>query len=158
MVYPWHKSGSLNNDSQRPSNGGNRSAILETKKISNKLYAYTHYGDHYGGLNKDFDSRVNITGIGLFDSDEVSLLKLNNNNYYGNIDTLITPTHVFGTVYSSKVSPQFNDELDDMRMFEKDASKYIKSEHDGDYVPLEESSATNPFARPDNNAIGNVYN
>jgi hypothetical protein len=46
-----------------------------------------------------------------------------------------------------------------MRMFEKDASKYIKyPKHVGDYVPLEESSATNPLALPDDNAIGNVYN
>ena len=37
MIYPWHKSGSLNNDSASVSSENNRtqSAILEKKKISN---------------------------------------------------------------------------------------------------------------------------
>ena len=39
MVYPWNKSGSLNNDIVRPNGGGTRSAVLKRKKISNLKFS-----------------------------------------------------------------------------------------------------------------------
>lgn len=39
MVYPWHKTGSLNNDVNRPTGGGTKSAVLQNKIISNLKFS-----------------------------------------------------------------------------------------------------------------------
>ena len=91
LIYPWQKSGSLNNDVNRPADGGARSAVLKTKEMSNlKVFGNNYY----------FNSAQNlyIRTPQLFASDQVSLLKipyndninnLNDVNYYGNIDTAL---------------------------------------------------------------------
>lgn len=89
MVYPWHRSGSLNNDSKRPTDKGTRSSVLLKKKISNLKFFNT---------NKSISPFINykISTPKVFNSNEVSLLKLspaylnNDINYLGNIDNLIT--------------------------------------------------------------------
>jgi hypothetical protein len=35
MVYPWHRSGSLNNDASRPTDKGTRTSVLSKKTIAN---------------------------------------------------------------------------------------------------------------------------
>lgn len=103
MVYPWHRSGSLNNDAVRPSDKGTRSAVLKKKVISNmKFSKYNTW------LSSSWAPTNGITAVQLFNSNEVSLVKMpipdnssiDNMNYYGNIDTLLTSTMDYGIVYS----------------------------------------------------------
>ena len=91
MVYPWQRSGSLNNDITRPENNGTRTAVLKRKVISNiKVSNDNIFFDKVTTLK-------NITSTSIFDSDNVSLIKIpipkNSNigkmNYYGNVDTMI---------------------------------------------------------------------
>lgn len=81
MIYPWQSSGSLNNDIVRPSDKGARSAVLKRKVISNIKYAER---------NTLFTPiTYNNLQIHIFNSNEVSLTKIDNNQYFGNVDTLI---------------------------------------------------------------------
>lgn len=90
-IYPWHRSGSLNNDASRPEEKGTRSSVLSKKKISN--LKYFHKND-----SLEFESPLlyDISTPQLHTSNEVSLLKLHPSHlgmditYMGNIDTLIT--------------------------------------------------------------------
>lgn len=86
LIYLWHRSGSLNNDCVRPQGKGTRTSVLKKKVISNlKYFNDNHY---YTSANK-----IGTYDVQLFDSNEVSLVKLKSNNknlsYYGNVDTLI---------------------------------------------------------------------
>ena len=100
MIYPWQKSGSINNDINR--SDGARTSVLSKKKISNlkfskenKWFASHNYWEAYSTT-----ATINngITNIQLFNSNEVQLIKVpipenssvSNINYYGNIDTLLS--------------------------------------------------------------------
>lgn len=100
VVYPWHRNGSLNNT--KVATDGYRSAMLDKKKLSNLRYSYNSY---YLDSNLIWKAYVNgdnnhtgISGISIFDSNEVSLIRipspensgLNDINYYGNIDKVLT--------------------------------------------------------------------
>lgn len=88
VVYPWHRQGSLNNDSARMNNPdlGTRSAEIDTKRMSTLFYGNSNFKQYQytGTPNKILDAQV-------FHSDGLSILKLKENNegriYYGNIDT-----------------------------------------------------------------------
>ena len=82
FICPWQGSGSLNNDINRPANGGTRSSVLKRKVISNIKTSFNNAWENPVALQQ--------TQIGIFNSNEVSLLKINDKNYYGNVDTLIT--------------------------------------------------------------------
>ena len=92
LVCPWQSSGSLNNDITRPANSGARSAVLKRKVISNIKTSFNTLWE----TNKDLVGTD--TQIGIFNSNEVSLLRINGNNYYGNVDTLIVPSQQFSKV------------------------------------------------------------
>lgn len=100
-VFMWHKSGSLNNDVNR----SGRSAELLKKKISNyRLGKSTSY----------YSSSTNFGtyGIGLFNSDQLSMIKVNGYPYRGNIETMITPTspspyYIVGSPWRTKVDTTF---------------------------------------------------
>lgn len=96
MVYPWHKSGSLNNDAVRPANTGARSAVLKRKVISN--IKFSNNNDWQDWENKE---AVKISKIQLFNSDQVTALKLDNKVYYGNVDTAIAPMMAYGSIFST---------------------------------------------------------
>lgn len=90
MVHLWHRSGSLNNDCVRPDGKGTQSAILKKKIISNLKYA-----SNVEWLSKDSEIHIGTSELQLFNSNEVSLLKIADTNningditYYGNIDSL----------------------------------------------------------------------
>lgn len=99
LVYPWQRTGSLNNDVSR-ADGSTRTAVLKRKVISNIRVS-----------NKNIlFNKVNlpITKCNLFDSDEMSLIKLDDPlnidntdntigtiNYYGNVDTLVTTSEEY---------------------------------------------------------------
>lgn len=101
LIYPWHRSGSLNNDMVRPEGKGTRTSVLKRKVISN-----IRFSPDTNWLNTVWssegttssDKRNGITSVSIFNSNEVSLVKIptpkNSGiqalNYYGNIDTLVT--------------------------------------------------------------------
>lgn len=98
MVYPWQRTGSLNNDIVRST--GTRTAVLKKKIISNLKYMETQWFNNFQAWNIDtkLDSPFNTVVPSIFNSNEISLIKLkvpkystnNSITYYGNIDTLIT--------------------------------------------------------------------
>lgn len=93
MVYPWNKSGSLNNDIVRPTGSGSRSAVLKKKKISNLKYSHETY---YYVNPPTYDINAQI-----FDSDQVQLIKVNGHSYYGNVDTMLAPVVPYGSVFAT---------------------------------------------------------
>ena len=100
LIYPWHRSGSLNNDIVRADGKGTRTAVLKRKVISNIRFSPdTNWLETIWSSEGTSDSpREGITPVSIFDSNEVSLVKIptpkNSGiqalNYYGNVDTLIT--------------------------------------------------------------------
>lgn len=89
IIYPWHRSGSLNNDEQRYADAGTRTAVLQNKKLGNLRFSANNTWfrtvDNY-----------DITALNVHDSDQLSILRIQNSNYgdanpsyYGNIDTLL---------------------------------------------------------------------
>lgn len=98
MVYPWHRSGSLNNDTNRPAESGTRSAVIKQKKISNLKFSESNTW-----LENPWSPNNGITPIKVFNDDQVSLTKLEATssllntdiNYFGNIDTLVFPKEYY---------------------------------------------------------------
>ena len=104
LIYPWNKSGSLNDDNSNIASeeGRAQSAILKSKKISNlKISKFNNWISEENiwealGGNKANSLANGISKVEEFNSDQVSLLKLYSNfddtyiNYFGNIDTLKT--------------------------------------------------------------------
>ena len=116
-VYPWHRNGSLNNEGTPSSSSTTRSAMLSQKIISNLKFAgFTEYLSTPWKTEADSDDtsadapyRTGISGAVLFDSDEQTLVRLpapansglEDLNYYGNIDKIITPTRA-GDAYTAQ--------------------------------------------------------
>lgn len=104
VVYPWHRNGSLNNT--KFATDGYKSAVLDKKKMSNLRYSYKTYylDDNYiwNAYIKNNSTRTGISGVSIFDSNEVSLIKipaqensgLPDINYYGNVDKLLISSRV----------------------------------------------------------------
>ena len=104
VVYPWHRNGSLNNT--KYATDGYRSAMLDKKKMSNMRYSYKSvYLDSdniWNAYVSDNDTRTGISGVAIFDSNEVSLVRLpaqensglTDINYYGNVDKLLTISRI----------------------------------------------------------------
>ena len=104
VVYPWHRNGSLNNT--KFATDGYRSAMLDKKKISNMRFSYkTQYMDSnriWNAYISGDSTRTGISGIAVFDSNEVSLVRLpaqensglSDINYYGNVDKLLTVSRI----------------------------------------------------------------
>lgn len=104
VVYPWHRNGSLNNT--KFATDGYRSAMLDKKKMSNMRYSYKSvYLDSdniWNAYESDSSTRTGISGVAVFDSNEVSLVRLpaqensglTDINYYGNVDKLLTISRI----------------------------------------------------------------
>lgn len=103
-VYPWHRNGSLNNT--KFATDGYRSAMLDKKKISNMRFSYK---TQYMSLRRVWNAyikgnyiRTGISGVAIFDSNEVSLVRLpaqknsglSDISYYGNVDKLLTVSRI----------------------------------------------------------------
>lgn len=103
-IYPWHRNGSLNNT--KFATDGYRSAMLDKKKISNMRYSYKSvYLDSSNIWNAYVDNdniKTGISGVAIFDSNEISLVRLpaqensglTDINYYGNVDKLLTISRI----------------------------------------------------------------
>lgn len=109
LIYPWQKSGSINNDINRPD--GARSSVLKSKKISNLKFSSSNTWfrpDYYWKANRKDNIHNGITNVQLFNSNEVSLVKipipdnslLNNINYYGNVDTLLPSNQSYSQYFT----------------------------------------------------------
>lgn len=104
VVYPWHRNGSLNNT--KFATDGYRSAMLDKKKMSNMRYSYKSVyldsGNIWNAYVSGSSTRTGISGIAVFDSNEVSLVRLpaqensglTDINYYGNVDKLLTISRI----------------------------------------------------------------
>ena len=92
LVYPWHRSGSLNNDERRGDDkAGSRTAVLQKKKMSNLKFF-----DENSGLLGSSPIYYDISTPQLFSATELSLIKLHPSylnkdaSYLGNVDMMIT--------------------------------------------------------------------
>lgn len=104
VVYPFHRNGSLNNT--KWATNGYRSAMLDKKKISNMRFSYNTYfldsGSVYDFYVKGSELKTGVSGIAVFDSNEVSLVRLpaqknsglGDINYYGNVDKVINISRI----------------------------------------------------------------
>ena len=104
VVYPWHRNGSLNNT--KFATDGYRSAMLDKKKMSNMRYSYKSVyldsGNIWNAYESGSSTRTGISGATVFDSNEVSLIRLpaqensglTDINYYGNVDKLLTISRI----------------------------------------------------------------
>lgn len=123
MVYPWNRSTSLNNDVNRPQGKGTRTSELERKVISNLMFSkYSNYFEE--DKIKQFDN----FSLKYFNSEEVSLLQVKNNNYYGNIDMLLIPPTVYGVVFSTGGTDDF--EATSQSKFTDTADKFFVGNRD----------------------------
>lgn len=119
LVYPWHRSGSLNNSSRISKQTTDdtistvQSALLQQKKISNLKFF-----NEYTPVSKEL--LYNIGTPQLFMSDVVSMKKVwvdylqKEVPYFGNVDTLITPNDENGyTIYRTDSNQSWQyDEID----------------------------------------------
>lgn len=104
VVYPWHRNGSLNNT--KYATDGYRSAMLDKKKMSNMRYSYKSVyldsGNIWNAYVSGSSTRTGISGVAVFGSNEVSLVRLpaqensglTDINYYGNVDKLLTISRI----------------------------------------------------------------
>jgi hypothetical protein len=140
LIYPWHRSSSLNNDSASLATTEKRtqSAILEKKKISNiKFSKYNTWFPHTKiwealGGNSSTSFANGISKIEKCDSNQVTLIKIQQEedfiNYYPNIDYLATKNTRFGIVSGME---DFDSELEESTKTNSDAVriKYKSSPH-----------------------------
>lgn len=121
LIYPWHKSGSLNNDVNRPSEGGTKTSVLKKKIISNlKFSKNTTWFEE----SKIWAPANGITPVQVFNSNEMSLIKIPSPtnsgitaiNYYGNVDTLVTTQEKYSAAYFS-IAPESGNSFIDTKLY-----------------------------------------
>lgn len=95
LVYAWNRTGSLNNDINRPANAGARTAVLKKKVISNLRYTTSTLSDSAPSTA----GRLNTTPQ-IFNSDQLSIVKVGDCIYQGNIDTLLSPSGTDGMYFA----------------------------------------------------------
>lgn len=120
-IYPWHKQGSIINDTET------NAASLKSKIISNLRFSYDNYyfsnnKDEYNTWNAYIDGDNTHTGISdikIFDSNEVIALGLKapansglpNITYFGNIDKLLVSSNEYDIAASEEAKYNYNSKL-----------------------------------------------
>lgn len=98
LLYPWQKTGSINNDIKRPNSKGTRSSELKKKVISNLKFA----GNNTYFTKEWYD---NINPVTYFGGEEISLVKVpiadTTFNYYGNVDTLLSSSEKYSVIFTT---------------------------------------------------------
>ena len=101
VVYPWHRSGSMNNQRNGEGDSKYKNSLLSKKRMSNIKFSYnTLYLSHdliWNAYIKDSKTNTGISGVAIFDSNEVTLTRLKapensglqDISYYGNIDKVL---------------------------------------------------------------------
>lgn len=131
QIYPFQRSGSVNNDVNRPVDKGTRSAVLQTKVISNLKFFDTFKSISNFTVKESKTEISNLFNIGkpqVFNSNEVSILKLDTQygdnhkvtaTYEGNIDTLVTTKKEYNIKVDNGINLEdsdFNSSKDPIRM------------------------------------------
>lgn len=117
MVYLWNRSGSLNNDINRPANKGVQSAKLKTKVISNLRIGTSSYAYLEEPKEKNFKHMPQ-----LYIEEGTSILKFDSNLYMGNIDTMLIPDHKEGLYFAFSNSSEEQLENTDIKANESEGS------------------------------------
>lgn len=124
LIYPWHRSGSLNNDYNRPAEFGARLSVLKKKVMSNLKFSK---GTTWYKSEDYWSPTEGITVPQIFSSNEISLGRISykNNilpevNYYGNIDSIAT----VGDAYPFALVRDGNDHIESTIEWE-DLDDYI---------------------------------
>lgn len=97
VVYPWHRSGALGDQSsQELEEGAIRYSTLSKKVISNLKYSYStaYFNNSNNVTGSDNRYQLNLdTGINIFNSNELTVEVLNGSDgdyiYEGNVDTIV---------------------------------------------------------------------
>lgn len=100
VIYPWQRSGSLNN-TKSADTSGNKPAKLSQKKLANTRFShntlYLNNSNIWYAWQSGSSTNTGITGVQIFDSEEITPVKLPAQDtnlqeivYYGNIDKVIT--------------------------------------------------------------------
>lgn len=101
VVYPWHRSGSMNNQRNGEGDSKYKNSLLSKKMMSNIKFSYnTLYLSHdliWNAYIKGSKTNTGISGAAIFDSNEVTLTRLKapensglqDISYYGNIDKVL---------------------------------------------------------------------
>lgn len=116
LVYTWHRSGSLNNDTARASSEGTQSAKLLKKVISNLKFSQNNTWLNPPSsrtINNYWTPKDGITIPQLFNSNELSLLSLDSPkreeiqkmNYYGIVDDLVIHNKPYSILYKESSNP-----------------------------------------------------
>ena len=169
MVYPWHKSGSLNNDYNRDANNGIRTAKLLQKRISNLKYSRT--SNWLSSIIKSTDDSgptpsqpqertyqevqyINSTGQGFFTNQQTEFnitsldtLELNGITYY-----IIPISSMFKTSYTG-----YNYGGEQQEFYIYGVYKYVEGEEDFSDYPNKgytEYSLNQMYALVNINAVG----
>ena len=112
VVYPWHRSGSLNNQAalttkQKSEGFTSRTAMLKRNITARASFARTIYNDVPSGNTDYAEISMNSSTPKVYSSDQLSGISLSeqltvNNNlvnksyiYYGNIDKVLVPDNGF---------------------------------------------------------------
>lgn len=93
FVYAWNRTGSLNNDINRPAGAGTRTAVLKKKVISNLRYTTSNLETLGEAYPLAYTPQV-------FNSNQLSIVKVGDNIYQGNIDTLLSPSDTDGMYFA----------------------------------------------------------
>ena len=99
MVYPWQRTGSLNNDINRPSGTGIASSVLKKKVISNLRFTDTHWFDSAGSYNAFVyspqmylaDNSVLKVNYDITNDGGTTYQTIDAKIYSGEVDTLLNP-------------------------------------------------------------------
>lgn len=137
LVYPWHRSGSLNADNASLSSIENRtqSAVLKSKKISNfKISKFNKWLNKklIWELKKNNHSTEGILNIDIFDSNQNNLIKLQKKkNYYGNYDSLLVNIDPYDFYFAYEFNEELTSRTDSDRIQGNDPVriKYKSSNH-----------------------------
>lgn len=95
MVYPWQRSGSLNNDITRPQDKGTATSVLKKKVISNLRYAQSELADSSNWISYNISGNPQV-----YSSDQPTIVKVNETTYQGNIDTSLYPNKPDGMYFA----------------------------------------------------------
>lgn len=130
MVYPWNRSGSLNNDCNRPEGKGTRTSVLKKKRISNLKFSHDNTW-----LSSAYSLSHGITPVSIFNSNEVSMIKIpvpQNSGiqsiiYYGNVDTAITHAEKYQPILGADKTNLFSSKPFTMSSVPSDVSNMISN-------------------------------
>lgn len=147
FVYTWNRTGSLNNDINRPAGAGTRTALLKKKVISNLRYTTTDYGT--------IGNSTSISGTPqVFNSDQLSIVKVGTSFYQGNVDTLLSPSNTDGMYFAFEGNNPSDEDIDTKFTSESWWKTFNIKEETSDGQGLWKWEASNNWWDRKNAAIG----